>query len=48
MIATDAAERMAICRKCPELWKGKICKKCGCVMRLKVKLAIARCPLGKW
>lgn len=49
--ATDeiAGERLAICKACPELIKvTNQCKKCGCVMNLKVKLANAFCPLNKW
>lgn len=49
--ATDeqADERWSICKTCPELIKlTHQCKKCGCVMNLKVKLAAAECPLGKW
>ncbi len=49
--ATDevASDRLSICRQCPELIKttGQ-CKKCGCFMNLKVKLAKAYCPLHKW
>lgn len=41
--------RYAICESCPELRPHtKQCKKCGCFMKLKVKLADAACPLGKW
>lgn len=45
----EASERLSICRACPELIKltGQ-CKKCGCIMNLKVKLAAAVCPIGKW
>jgi hypothetical protein len=44
-----AAERYEICKACPELIKlTKQCKKCGCFMNLKVKLALAECPIGKW
>ena len=44
-----AAERYEICKACPELIKlSKQCKKCGCFMNLKVKLAFAECPIGKW
>lgn len=49
--ATDAAAqaRLDICKACPELIKATHqCKKCGCIMNLKVKLAAAACPLGKW
>lgn len=42
-------ERMDICLSCPELIKlTHQCKKCGCFMQLKTKLAEARCPIGKW
>lgn len=42
-------ERMDICLSCPELTKlTHQCKKCGCFMQLKTKLAEARCPIGKW
>lgn len=41
--------RYEICESCPELTKHtKQCKQCGCFMKLKVKLAEASCPLGKW
>ena len=48
---TDAGAqaRLDICKACPELIKATHqCKKCGCIMNLKVKLAAAACPLGKW
>ena len=48
---TDAAAeaRLNICKACPELIKATHqCKKCGCIMNLKVKLAGAECPIGKW
>lgn len=42
-------QRFSICKSCPELIKTtKQCKKCGCLMHLKTKLASASCPLGKW
>jgi hypothetical protein len=42
-------ERMDICRACPELIKiTSQCKKCGCFMKEKTKLADASCPLNKW
>ncbi len=44
-----ASQRFSICRVCPELIKvTHQCKKCGCLMHLKTKLAKAECPLGKW
>jgi hypothetical protein len=41
--------RISICSSCPELIKTTFqCKKCGCFMKQKVKLADASCPLNKW
>ena len=37
------------CLECPFLIKlTTTCKKCGCFMREKAKLANAGCPMGKW
>lgn len=45
----DAEKRFSICQQCPELLKlTKQCKKCGCFMAAKTKLAKATCPIGKW
>jgi len=45
----EADRRLSICRSCPELISlTQQCKKCGCVMPLKVKLQKAVCPVGKW
>lgn len=42
-------QRFEICKSCPELiMLSKQCKKCGCFMSAKTKLAKADCPLGKW
>lgn len=42
-------ERFNICKKCPELIAiTNQCKKCGCLMNLKIKLEGAKCPVGKW
>lgn len=49
--ATDEAarERLTICNDCPFLTKfTQQCRKCGCFMHFKVKLAYAECPVGKW
>ena len=44
-----AEQRFDVCKACPELIRiTKQCKKCGCFMNLKVKLAAAACPIGKW
>jgi hypothetical protein len=47
------ARRLSICVNC-EYWSGKVqsetmrCRKCGCRMKLKVGMATAKCPIGKW
>ncbi len=42
-------ERKKICSLCPYLFKPTFtCKKCGCFMKIKTKLANAKCPEGKW
>jgi hypothetical protein len=38
------AERLAICETCPGLVGGTTCKHCGCFVRVKAKLAAAKCP----
>ena len=45
----EAKDRIAICRGC-EWYRKAIsqCKKCGCIMKLKVHLKDAKCPLRKW
>jgi hypothetical protein len=40
--------RYDICKACPSFTVLKTCKECGCIMPLKVKIANANCPLGKW
>ena len=45
----EIQKRLDICMSCPELIQvTNQCKKCGCFMGLKTKLANAFCPLGKW
>lgn len=44
-----AMARLAICEVCPSLLKvTHQCRECGCFMKLKTKLANAKCPLDKW
>lgn len=47
--------RMKICLECPDLKQVKIihstspqCKRCGCMMEAKARLAHANCPINKW
>ena len=45
----ESNSRLDICRECPEFISLTTqCKKCGCVMKGKTRLANATCPLGKW
>ena len=41
-------DRLKICQSCEFYKVTTQCGKCGCFMPLKVKLAEARCPVGKW
>jgi hypothetical protein len=44
-----AKKRLNICSGCEFYTKLTTqCQKCGCVMPLKVHLAEAECPIGKW
>ena len=42
-------QRHLICKECP-FYRKKLdqCKKCGCIMTQKTKLADAFCPVHKW
>ena len=41
--------RLAECHDCEHFIKTTSqCKKCGCFMKVKTKLATAKCPIGKW
>lgn len=41
--------RFDICKGCPEfIHLTGNCKRCGCFMSQKTKLAAASCPIGKW
>ena len=42
-------KRWAECEACEHLIKAtNSCKKCGCFMKVKTKVATASCPIGKW
>ena len=43
-----AMYRINICSQCEFLKKHTRCEKCGCFMKVKTRLATARCPIGKW
>jgi len=40
-------ERLNICSTC-EHNKLNVCKKCGCILKLKTQWANTKCPVGKW
>lgn len=39
--------RLASCELCLS-YKAGVCTECGCVVKLKSKVASEECPLGKW
>lgn len=41
-------QRWDACSSCEFLTQSDKCTKCGCFMKVKHKLAMARCPIGKW
>ena len=44
-----AQSRYDVCKCCEEFNKAlATCKKCGCFMKLKVKLVDAECPQDLW
>lgn len=50
-VASDEviAVRIALCNNCEHLFKlTKNCKKCGCFVDLKTKMAQQKCPIDKW
>jgi ribosomal protein S27AE len=54
VIASDevVAKRLKICSKCEHLMTSianiKLCGKCGCVIKVKVKVKSTTCPVNKW
>lgn len=44
-----AQSRFDICKECEHFFKPTLsCKKCGCFMKAKVKVARSVCPIDKW
>lgn len=42
-------DRLDICNKCKHFRKSiNQCKKCGCLMQIKARIAFTKCPIGKW
>ena len=45
----QAAPRMTICQECEFFISATAsCKKCGCFMKMKTRLPLAKCPVHKW
>lgn len=44
---TVVQARQAVCAACEHLVVGR-CRKCGCFLTAKARLAGERCPLGRW
>tara|TARA_Y100000310_G_C20537474_1_gene741571 strand:+ start:120 stop:506 length:387 start_codon:yes stop_codon:yes gene_type:complete len=40
--------RWDLCSSCEFLTESNKCEKCGCFMKVKHKLKMATCPIGKW
>ena len=40
--------RWDLCSSCEFLKDNNSCSKCGCFMKVKHKLKMASCPVGKW
>ena len=44
-----ASQRYDTCLNCDKFMHAtKQCRECGCFMKVKVTMAAASCPLGKW
>ena len=41
------SDREMLCGSCPHNKVG-ICTKCGCILKIKVRLWSSECPIGKW
>lgn len=48
-VSKDIAQaRYDICKTCEFFLPTKQCSKCGCIMKAKVTLENAECPVHKW
>jgi len=51
IIASDdiVSARLNLCEVCEFYIKDQSrCKKCGCFMKAKTKMLVAKCPVDKW
>lgn len=47
-LAKDVDSRLNTCAKCEFITSNFRCKKCGCFMKLKARMSVSKCPIGKW
>ena len=43
-------QRLDLCNACEHMLRGMIhiCKKCGCIIAVKVRFSQSACPISKW
>ena len=41
-------KRIKVCNECEYKSEIGICKKCGCVLAIKARFEVFKCPLNKW
>ena len=41
-------QRWDMCNVCEHLTKNNFCRKCGCLLRIKILFQRMYCPVGKW
>jgi hypothetical protein len=46
----ETERRLALCGACPDLLYGSTCRRCGCLVEVRARLADPGCPapLPKW
>ena len=49
MVPSETVDkRMNICKECPHLTRMHRCRKCGCLLKLKILFTHTNCPLRRW
>jgi hypothetical protein len=46
-LTAEVKKRAEICNVC-EFRETGLCKKCGCFLEAKIRIPVAKCPIGKW
>lgn len=47
-MTVESKSKLEICMSCDELTSNFKCNVCGCLMKIKVNIPFAKCPLSKW